>query len=154
MGAALILQSLAAHAPLCGIVAESSFSTFREIAYDRVSSYARLGPWFGRTVGRLPIEFSFLYTRLRYGVDLSKADPQDAISESQVPVLLIHGASDTNISPRHSRMLFNAAKSHAILWIVPGAEHTGAWATAPAQFEADVLGWFNSHHALYSALRR
>jgi uncharacterized protein len=154
MGAALILQSLAAHAPLCAVVAESAFSTFREIAYDRISSYAGLRPWFGRTFGRVPIELSLLYTRWRYGVDLTQADPLRAIAESQVPVLLIHGASDTNISPRHSRMLFNAAKSHAVLWIVPGAEHTGAWATAPALFESDVLGWFNSHHALYSALRR
>jgi fermentation-respiration switch protein FrsA (DUF1100 family) len=145
MGAALILQSLATDPPLCGVVAESPFSTFREIAYDRVSEDVRTGPWFGRTVGRLPIEFSFLYARLRYGVDLRQASPQLALARSHVPVLLIHGALDTNILPRHSRALFNAAPSHVRLWSVPGAAHTGAWAVAPAEFEKTVLGRFSTH---------
>jgi uncharacterized protein len=154
MGAALILQSLAVQAPLCGVVAESSFVNFREIARDRAGSYAGFGPWFGRTIGWLPIEFSLQYTRLRYGVDLTQADPQKALRQSQVPVLLVHGARDTNISPRHSRELYQTATSHARLWIVPGAEHTGAWATMPTEFESEVLGWFSSHRALDTALRR
>jgi uncharacterized protein len=154
MGAALILQSLAANAPLCAVVAESPFANFRQIAYDRASSYAGLGPWFGRTIGRLPIEFSLLYARVRYGADLTQADPERALRQSKVPVLLIHGAQDTNISSRHSRQLYEAATSHARLWIVPGAEHTGAWATVPAEFESNVLGWFSSHRALDTALQR
>jgi fermentation-respiration switch protein FrsA (DUF1100 family) len=87
-------------------------------------------------------------------VDLTQADPQLALAQSQVPVLLIHGAEDTNILPRHSRQLYESAKTHAQLWIVPGAEHTGAWATMPVQFESSVLGWFGSHQVLYSGLQR
>jgi fermentation-respiration switch protein FrsA (DUF1100 family) len=145
MGAAVILQALATPAPLCAVVAESPFSNFREIAYDRASSYVGLGPWFGRTIARLPIELSFVYARLRYGVDLASADPESAIAHSQVPVLIIHGERDTNIQARHSREIYKAAASHAQLWVVPGAEHTGAWATAPSEFEHAVLDWFESH---------
>ena len=48
MGAAQLLQSLEVEPGFCAIVAESSFSTFREIAYDRVGQFFQTGPWLGR----------------------------------------------------------------------------------------------------------
>jgi fermentation-respiration switch protein FrsA (DUF1100 family) len=154
MGAALIIQALATPAPLCAVVAESPFSTFREAAYDRASSYLKVGPSLGRAVSGLTIELSFMCARLRYGLDLANASPESALADSQVPVLLVHGARDTNIPPRHSRILHKTAASHSKLWIVPGAEHTGAWATDPLHFEQNVLGWFGAHQAFELGFRR
>ena len=48
MGAAQLLQSLEVEKRFCAVVAESSFSTFREIAYDRMGQPFGLGPWVGR----------------------------------------------------------------------------------------------------------
>jgi pimeloyl-ACP methyl ester carboxylesterase len=154
MGAALILQSLATNPPLCGVVAESPFSSFREIAYDRIGQRVGAGPRFGRTVGRLALEFALLYARARYGIDLAQADPKQALAKSNVPVLLIGDGNDTNIPPRHARMLANSAGPNVTLWIVPGAEHTGAWATEPAQFETKVVRWFDMLQPLHATLRR
>jgi dipeptidyl aminopeptidase/acylaminoacyl peptidase len=42
---------------------------------------------------------------LRYGVDLRRASPVDAIRATKVPILLIHGALDTNVPLRHSQEL-------------------------------------------------
>jgi uncharacterized protein len=138
MGAALILQALRSDNSFCAVIAESPFSTFRQVALDRVGYYVGLGPWFGRTLARPLIEVAFIYTRARYHVDLQHANPEDAIRNSTAPILLIHGGADRNILPWHSEELASV-DPHAALWIVPHALHTGAYETAPAEFEHRVL---------------
>ena len=49
MGAAGLLQSLQSESRFCAVVAESSFASFREIAYDRIGQAFHAGPWLGRT---------------------------------------------------------------------------------------------------------
>lgn len=144
MGAAIALQSLAVEDRLCAVIAESSFSSFRDVAFDRVGNFVGLGPWFGRTLGRGPVQFAFAYARWRYGIDLTRANPASALSTSNTPVLLIHGVEDGNIRPWHSQRLA-AHDRNAKLWLVPKAWHTGAWAANPPEFERRVLDWFGSH---------
>jgi dipeptidyl aminopeptidase/acylaminoacyl peptidase len=144
-GAALILQSLAVESRYCAVAVESPFSTARAMSYERVSGPLHLGPWFGKTVGYPVIETALLYARVRYGVDLLKPSPLYGITHSRVPVLLIHGESDHNISPHHSVVLARAAPTRVQLWLVPNAGHTGAWAAAHQEFEQRVLGWFSAH---------
>jgi uncharacterized protein len=145
MGAGIVLQSLAAGAPFCAVVAESPFATFPAVATDRIAERFGSAEWLGRALARLPVEFAFAYTRWHYRIDLKSASPLDALVHSALPVLLIHGGADVNIRPWHSRALYDAAGSHVQLWVVPCAEHSGAWATAPAEFQSRVLGWFGSH---------
>jgi uncharacterized protein len=144
-GAALVLQSLAAEPRYCAVVVEDAFSTAREMSYERVSGFLRLGDWFGRSVGR-PILFAAIhYSRARYGIDLLQPSPLAAIRHSSVPILLIHGAMDRSINPRHSIILAQAAPDHVQLWLAPNAAHTGAWSAAHDEFESRVLGWFRQH---------
>ena len=146
MGAALILEALRTEPNFCAVVAESPFSAFRQVAFDRVGYYLGVGPWFGRTLARPLVEIAFLYTRVRYHVSLQDASPEDAAKNSAVPVLLIHGGADRNILPWHSQELA-AIDPHATLWIVPHAQHTGAWATAPVEFDDRVLTFMSAHSA-------
>jgi uncharacterized protein len=142
MGAAELLQSLAAGAHFCAVIAESSFSNFREIAYDRMGQPFHLGPWVGRTVLRPLVEIAFLRARWKYGLDMNRASPEDALAETMTPVLLIHGQADGNIPVRHSRRM-HALFSKTELWEVPGANHCGAISTEPEEFERRVLGRFS-----------
>jgi dipeptidyl aminopeptidase/acylaminoacyl peptidase len=144
-GAALMLQSLAIENRFCAVAAESPFSTAREMSYERVSGPLHLGPWFGRTLGRPAIWSAVLYARVRYGINLLQPSPLEAVEHSTIPVLLIHGADDRNIAPRHSQLIAAAASNHVELWLVPHAGHTMAWAAAHHEFEARLLGWFASH---------
>lgn len=144
-GAALILQALPVENRFCAVVAESPFSTAREMSFERVSGPLHLGPWFGRTIGWPVIATAASYARWRYGVDLLRPSPLCAIEHSSVPVLLIHGLRDRNISPRHSLILAKAAPDHVQLWLVPNAGHTMAWAAAHQEFASRVLSWF-AHH--------
>src|SRR5882724_6868984 len=100
----------------------------------------------GRTVGLLPAEIGFLYARWRYGVDLRRANPVDAVKSSTVPVLLIHGEEDVNILPWHSRTLAQADPVHAQLWLVPGAGHCGAARGAPDGYGSRVLVFCARHN--------
>ncbi|HYL92369.1 MAG TPA: alpha/beta fold hydrolase [Alphaproteobacteria bacterium] len=144
-GAALLLQSLAKEPRYCAVVAESTFSTAREMSYERIARPLHLNPWVMKTAGRVMIESAGVYSKVRYGVNILSGSPLDAVKHSSVPVLLIHGEQDVTISPRHSKRIAEAAPDHVQLWLVPNAGHTGAWSAAPQEFELRVLGWFAEH---------
>lgn len=144
-GAALMLQSLAVENRFCAVAVESTFSTAREMSFERVSGPLHLQSWFGRTLGRPAIWSAVVYAHVRYGIDLLQPNPLEAVTHSTVPVLLIHGGDDRNIAPRHSQLIANAAPDHVELWLVPHAGHTMAWAAAHHEFETRLLNWFASH---------
>ncbi len=144
MGAAIMLQAIK-EVPFCAVVAESPFASFREIAYIRVGQFVGTGSWLGRIALRPAVEFAFLYCWLRYGVRLSSISPEMSVVGNPVPVLLIHGLSDTNIPLQQSESIFERCSAHIIFWKVPGAGHCGAINAAPTEFEKRVLGWYSSH---------
>lgn len=142
MGAAQLLQSLDTRPKFCAIGAESSFATFREIAYDRMGQPFHLGPWVGRTVLRPLVEVAFLRARWKYHLDMQQVSPEDSVAQTNVPVLLIHGQIDSNIPVRHSEMI-HAKDATSQLWEVPQADHCGAISTAPQEFERHLIAWFS-----------
>ena len=143
MGAAQLLQSLDTHPHLCAVVAESSFSNFREIAYDRMGQPFHLGPWVGRTILRPLVEVAFLRARLKYHLRMEDISPEDSVAATKIPVLLIHGAVDSNIPVRHSERI-HARAPNTVLWEVPEADHCGALSASPNEFEHRLLAWFNN----------
>lgn len=141
MGAAVILQALATEPRLRAIVAECPYATFREVAYDRLST-----PAFPPHFSLWPIiQTGYFYARLRYGVDLHLASPLAAVRVTTVPILLIHGTADTNIPPHNSEELHAANPAATTLWLVPGATHVNAFASGPQLYIRRVTGWFRDH---------
>jgi uncharacterized protein len=141
MGAAIILQSLAAEPRMRAIVAECPFVTFQEIAYDRLQQSTRLP--------RLPLWFilqtGYLYARVRHGLDLHSASPLEVVRTTKVPILMIHGTADDNIPYRHSEQLHAANPAAITLWLVPGAHHVNALGVDPPMYMQRVTGWFADH---------
>jgi uncharacterized protein len=145
LGAAIAIQASAVTPGICAIAAESSFATFREIADDRIAQETHLGLWFPHTLGAPARELALLWVDAFDHVSLAEASPLAAIRQSRVPTLLIAGTADDNIPMRHSQQLARAGASHAELWIVAGAQHTGAASVNPAEFVRRVTGWFAEH---------
>jgi hypothetical protein len=141
MGAAILLESLPREPRFRAVVAECPFATFEQIAYYRLEHVSHLGRWASWPVAQT----SFLYVRLRYGVDLQQASPAAAIRSTQVPILLIHGARDVNIPPSHSGTLHALNPQATRLWLVPGAAHVRASIECHDEFVRRVVEWFRSH---------
>jgi len=132
MGAAILLTSLQTETRFNAVVAESSFCNFSQIAKERIGS---------TLFAELLIPPALLYTRMRYGVDLARVRPDEAVSNSSTPVFLIHGEEDLSIASHHSRDIARSAH-RAVLWIVPNTGHTAAFGAHPAEFEQKVLCFF------------
>jgi uncharacterized protein len=143
MGGAHVLQIVDGPNPLCSAIAEAPFATFREVAYDRVGRYVSARDWLGRWVLRPAVEVGFLTARLRYGLDLDLANPASHLLKTRTPVLLIHGLDDTNVPPRHAKLMPTPAL--LTLWLVDGARHVGAWKKEGKTYESRVLNFFAAH---------
>jgi uncharacterized protein len=141
MGAAQLLQSLQTERHFCAVAVESPFSTFREIASDRVGQFFHTGPWLGRTVLRPVVEVAFGYARWKYKMNFEQISPERIVTATKVPVLLIHGQIDSNIPVRHSQRIA-ANNAAVVLWVVPNTDHCGAIATAGDELEQRLLNWF------------
>lgn len=144
MGAAQLLQSLQTEPQFCAVAGESPFSSFREIAYDRVGQFFHTGPWLGRTILRPVVEFAFGYARWKHRLNFEQVSPERIVATTRVPVFLIHGKDDSNIPVRHSRRIA-ARNANLTLWEVPDTDHCGAISTAPQQFEQRLIRWFDGH---------
>jgi uncharacterized protein len=144
MGAAGLLQSLHSESRFCAVAAESPFSSFREIAYDRVGQFFHAGPWVGRIIFRPIVECAFVYAKWRYRLDFDLESPEKSVAATKAPVLLIHGQLDSNIPVRHSRKIA-AGNRNVALWEVPGADHCGAIGIAPIELEKRVTEWFRQN---------
>jgi hypothetical protein len=148
MGAAGILEAMRTTPGFCAVVADSPFDSFREVSYERMGQMFGTGDWLGRTLLRPVVDIGILYVRLRYGINMEEASPDRAVAQTTIPVLLVHGTSDTNLPIRHSLMILadNAQRKPALaFWKVPGAEHCEAIKVDPAGFEQRVVGWFDQH---------
>jgi alpha-beta hydrolase superfamily lysophospholipase len=139
-GAALILAAVEP-GHFDAIAAECSYRSFRSVAEDRLAQRLVGPPPFVRAVARSLVRTGFAYARIRHGWNLEEASPENAARAMKTPLLLIHGLSDAETPPEHSRALAQAAPNSE-LWLVPGARHVSAAAAKPDEFRARVLGWF------------
>ncbi len=149
MGAAILLQAVQEENRFCAVVAESSFASFRQIAYVRVGQFFHTGTWLGRVALRPAVELAFLYGRVTRGVNLANASPERSVVGSRVPIFLIHGLADNNIPPQQSEWIRAHNPAEIVLWEVPNAGHCGALNAAGQEFDTRVLGWFTSHDGGY-----
>jgi len=145
MGAGILLESLDAEPRFRAVVAESAFADFRTIAYDRLSQH------FGTRLGLGPllyagvVEGGSIYAWGRYGIDLDRISPENAVARTRVPILLIHGQADVNVYPYHAHRIASRNPAHVSLWEPPLTCHTCAVGSQPEEFERRVIGWFQSH---------
>lgn len=113
MGAATSLMVLAKKPKVDFVVADCGFSNLYDLlhaAYD----VAKVG-----TV----LPSVNLAMKLRYGYDMKKTSPKDALVGNEVPICFIHGEADTFILPENSQVNKAATSGYSELHLVPDAAH-------------------------------
>jgi pimeloyl-ACP methyl ester carboxylesterase len=113
LGAAIALQEAADDPRVTAIVAAETFSDLRTVATERAPRF-----FSQRTIDRA---FTIAESQARFQVDA--VSPQHSAERIRVPVLLIHGAADTDTPPAHSQRVHDALNGPKRLILVPGAHH-------------------------------
>jgi len=113
LGAAVALQEAAQDRRVVAVVAAETFSDLRTVATERA-------PFFF-TRGTIARAFDLAEQQGRFQVD--DVSPVAAASAISQPVLLIHGAADTDTRPAHSQRVLAALAGPKRLILVPGAGH-------------------------------
>jgi alpha-beta hydrolase superfamily lysophospholipase len=118
LGAAVALQAAPDDPRITAVVAAESFSDLRTIATERV-------PWLPGPIVRQ----AFARAELQGRFQLEAVSPVNAARQITQPVLLIHGATDHETSPEHSRRIYDALTGPRMLLMIDGAGHNQSLTT-------------------------
>jgi hypothetical protein len=135
MGAAIAVQAASVEPRIRAIVAEGCFTNLRTITVDYQKRLLRM-PWhFLRNVAMKRSEHLAHFSH-------HEVSPLRALAEVHVPILFIHGKSDTFIKYKYSEQLFAAAHEPKELYLIEGADHTNIHAVAHGAYEDRVVSFF------------
>lgn len=123
--------------PVAAVVADAAYADLR----DPISNRMREA---GYPLVELGARLVIAAASLRAGVRL-RSPIRRVPSIAPRGLLLIAPAEDRLVSPEQSRRLYRAAGEPKELYVVAGAEHAGAHATAPEAYERRVLDFLARH---------
>lgn len=136
MGAAIALIGSACTPEVEAVVADSAFATHA----------SAVGYNIRRTL-RLPA-FPFLWLAdhllaWRAGYRFHQVEPLREVARlAPRPVLFIHGEKDTMVDPKDATRLYAAARQPKELWLVPNAEHCGAYFEERVSYVQKIVDFF------------
>jgi pimeloyl-ACP methyl ester carboxylesterase len=127
LGAAVALQVAAEDRRLAGVVAVSSFAELRTVIGERAPFFA--------SRGNVRDAIALAEKRAAFRVD--EVAPAEAARRIQVPVLLLHGAEDSDTLPAHAQRIFANLAGPRQLLLVGGAHHNDVLAHPEAWAKID-----------------
>jgi len=116
LGAAVALQAAAETRDVSAVIAIATFSDLRTVGRERA-------PFFASN-HQIDEAFRIAEAEAKFRVD--EASPLAAAPHIKVPALIIHGASDDETPPAHSRRVYDSLGGPKQLILVPGAGHNNA----------------------------
>lgn len=135
MGAAVAVQAASLEKRIRAVVAEGCFTNLRTITVDYQKRLLWM-PWhFLRNVAMKRSEYIAHFSH-------HDVSPLRALAEVHVPILFIHGKSDTFIKYKYSEQLFAAAHEPKELYLIEGADHTNIHAVAHKAYEDRLVSFF------------
>ena len=132
LGGAVAVPALAKMNSSCirGLIIESSFSSYRAIARDKLASF-----WLS-WLFQYPL--SFLVS--------DDASPVDYAGAVSVPTLMIHGEADPVVPIDFGKKLYNAfVVPDKDFWTVPHGGHTSGFVSEAGPFKERLVEWLERH---------
>ena len=132
MGGAVVTMSSDLDFPdsVCGIIEDSGFTTSTKMLELNCKSHLPKG---------MPVEvfkiFADVGIKVWGGFNLKEADACKAVSQTKIPILIIHGDMD-NLAPLYmAKEIYNSCKSSKEIYIVHGAGHAENYKKDPEGYE-------------------
>ena len=130
LGGAVALQAAATDSRVSAVVAAEAFSDLRTIVIERA-------PFFFSASN---IEKSFEKAEREAHIRIDEISPAEAAQEITVPVLIIHGADDTDTPPAHSQRIFDSLTGSKRFILVPAAGHNES---LQGESWSEIESWVN-----------
>ena len=136
MGGAIALLAAARFPKILAVVSDSAYADFGKVI-ARVQQLTYHIP-------QVPLGLATLWAaEFRLGCKASAVSPLQAIPKvAPRGVLIIHGIRDVIVPAEEARMLFEAAGEPKGLWLVPEAEHAGAYYRQREEYPRRVAEFF------------
>ena len=139
MGAAVAIMSCANNTDVEALVLDSAFASHRGVVEYNF-----------RRAFRLPsAPFAWVADYLlwwRAGYRFRQVEPlRDIAHITPRPILIIHGGRDSIVSPNDAALLYAAAQEPKELWVLPGADHCGAYFEDRHAYVKRVTDFFDLH---------
>jgi uncharacterized protein len=139
MGAAVALMSSARNAEVEALVVDSAFATHRGVVEYNFHRKFRLPS----------APFAWIADYLlwwRAGYRFHQVEPlRDIAHIAPRPILIIHGGRDSIVDPKDATLLYTAAQEPKELWILPNADHCGAYFEDRQAYVKKILEFFDLH---------
>ena len=142
MGAATVLMAAGLDLPdtVHGIIADSAYTSLHAI-WQHVAQENLHLPFL------LTDRISDQICRRRLSVGSRDCSAADALASAQTPVLLIHGEADHFVPVRMAYENHDACRAPCKLLVIPGADHTPGYYTAPKKYEEALRAFWAAYDA-------
>ncbi len=141
MGASAVLMASGNRLPkeVKGIISDCAFSSMKRQIQDMASNWFHLH-WIGLLLFRLD-----LFCAVFAGFRMRDADTAGALRKNKRPVLFFHGAEDTYVEPRNTKINYSLCRAPKELIIVPEARHLCSAYEAPELYREKVAEFFEKY---------
>jgi len=139
MGAAVAIMSSARNTDVEALVVDSAFASHRGVVEYNFHRLFRLPP----------APFAWVADYLlwwRAGYRFNQVEPlRDIAQIAPRPILIIQGGRDSIVNPNDATFLYAAAKEPKELWMLPEADHCGAYFEDRQGYVKRVTDFFDLH---------
>lgn len=146
MGGAVVTMSSDLDFPdsVCGIIEDSGFTTSTKMLELSCKSHLPKG---------IPVEvfkiFADVGTKLWGGFNLKEADACKAVSQTKIPILIIHGDMDSLAPLYMAKEIYNSCKSNKEIYIVHGANHADNYKKDPEGYENVIVQFVGEYSGAF-----
>jgi fermentation-respiration switch protein FrsA (DUF1100 family) len=136
MGAATVLLHLGIDDRVDCAIADCAYSDLKQLLHHQLKTFYHL-PCF-----LIPIESCITY--LRAGFWYKAVSPIKIISQTDTPIMLIHGKIDNLVPAKMSKQMYESIKKNKAIYLVAGAKHAESYCVNKVGYEKRVEAFLNT----------
>jgi fermentation-respiration switch protein FrsA (DUF1100 family) len=139
MGGSLVIQYAAENPAIKAVVSHSAFSSIPDTIETSVTAFTGLPPFPFAPL----IQF---WAEQKLDVRMETISARDWISDiSPRAIFILHGGSDTIVSPESGELLYRAAGEPKELWFEPELGHSSFNREFPEEYEQRIIEFFDEY---------